>query len=169
MRHALFLELGGAARIEDAVERITKAIGPELATGEAKLFLLDDPAIAAQPIAPQVAPTAAPRPGVMCIHETERSFQIDGEARVILRRRHAPWLVLKRLAEERQHAPGHGLSVEELVAAGWPGETILPSAAASRLYFVIRELRKAGLERVLLTVAEGYMLDPSIPLEWSRS
>lgn len=43
---------------------------------------------------------------------------------------------------------------------GWPGERMVPEAAASRVYTAVRELRAMGLRPVLDRRAEGYLLDP---------
>jgi hypothetical protein len=53
---------------------------------------------------------------------------------------------------------------DALLAAGWPGERILPDAATNRLYVAIATLRKLGLRDVLVRFDEGYRLDPGVPL-----
>ena len=73
--------------------------------------------------------------------------------------------VLWALAEHRRERPGHPMSVARLVAAGWPGERILPRAASMRVRNAVLRLRRAGLVGVLRTDSDGYALDASVPLE----
>lgn len=54
------------------------------------------------------------------------------------------------------------VATEELIAAGWPSEKILPAAASQRLRVAISTLRKLGLADVLLHQDGGYLLDPAI-------
>ena len=73
--------------------------------------------------------------------------------------------LLARLAHERQQRPGHPLTVDTLILAGWPGERMLPRAGATRVYTAIASLRRLGLRDVLLSVEHGYLLAPGVPLE----
>ena len=43
-------------------------------------------------------------------------------------------------------------------------EQILWEAGRNRVYAGIRKLRELGLQAVLLTLGEGYLLDPSVPV-----
>jgi len=79
-----------------------------------------------------------------------------------LRRRKNLRLILLRLVEEREQAPGKGLSIDALRDAGWPGETITIEAATNRVHVSLVELRKRGLKPLLLKVDGGYLLDPSV-------
>jgi hypothetical protein len=65
-----------------------------------------------------------------------------------------------RLVTSRLEAPGASLSAEALIAAGWPGERMRHSAGLLRVYSAIRRLRRLGLEQVLVTRDDGYLLDP---------
>jgi hypothetical protein len=110
--------------------------------------------------------TAAAAPSdrpVVEVNMEKRTIRV-GRKVIALRRRRAPWLVIAQLIAEREARPGSSLDVRALTEAGWPGERISTDAAAARVYFVIRELRKAGLENILLTVAEGYLLDPAVDI-----
>lgn len=91
-------------------------------------------------------------------------FEAPGAARVDLRRRRPIRLVLNGLVEQRLRAPGVGIGVDEIFAAGWPGERALPSAAAARVYDAIRVLRQGGLESILVRHDDGYRLDPATPI-----
>jgi hypothetical protein len=82
-------------------------------------------------------------------------------------RRTAPRRVLLALARARHERPGSALPADALIAAGWPGERMRPDAARQRLRTAIWTLRKLGLEPLLLTRDEGYLLDPVVPLVWT--
>ena len=62
----------------------------------------------------------------------------------------------------RRLASGGVLTVEELVAAGWPGERIGASSAAGRVYQAIATLRRLGLRDVIVRDGVGYALDPDL-------
>ena len=57
--------------------------------------------------------------------------------------------------------PGAVVAAEEVLAAGWPGERVLPEAGAKRVRTAIWSLRKAGLGEPLETVGDAYRLDPA--------
>lgn len=112
---------------------------------------------------------ARPRPDV-----DPRALVIGGEARwfrpphaepVDLERRKPLRLMLERLARHRLDRPGEPLPWEGLLEAGWPGERVILSAGAHRVRVAVSTLRKLGLRAVLLTVDDGYMLDPAVPVQ----
>ncbi len=88
----------------------------------------------------------------------------DHEQAVELGRRRAVRGVLRALVDARSAEPGVPVSVETLVAAGWPGERILPAAAAGRVYTAIATLRRLGLRGVVEQSGAGYLIPPQIPL-----
>lgn len=92
-------------------------------------------------------------------------FQPATGARVDLARHGSLQRLLTRLADRRVHAPGRPLTSADLIAAGWPGERIIPRAASNRLYVALTTLRKLGLAGVLVHRDGGYLLDPAVPLE----
>ncbi|WP_437710650.1 tetratricopeptide repeat protein [Sorangium sp. So ce448] len=83
-----------------------------------------------------------------------------------LRERHAARRLLHALAEQQRSAPGRGLSLAALKEAGWPGERILPDAAANRIYVAMNQLRKLGMKPWLRRDADGYSLDPALPVHY---
>lgn len=86
-------------------------------------------------------------------------FAPPGGERVDLRTRVPVRRVLAHLVQRRlADAPEAPASTEELVAAGWPGERILPEAARDRVYAAIGTLRKLGLDRVLVRTDGGYAI-----------
>jgi predicted ATPase len=72
--------------------------------------------------------------------------------------------LLERLAERREIAPGEPLSVEALVAAGWPGERMLSKAGATRVYTAIASLRRIGLRDMLVRDERGYSLRTDVAI-----
>jgi hypothetical protein len=88
-------------------------------------------------------------------------FRMNGGDAVDLRRRRASRLVLELLVAQRLARAGEVVPAAALVASGWPGETIRPSSAMSRLYVAILTLRNLGLRDVILAQDGGYLLDPS--------
>ena len=86
-------------------------------------------------------------------------FEAAG-ARVDVARRGAVRRILAALADTRRDVPAHALSVDELFEIGWPGERIPYESQVRRVYTAIWTLRTLGLEGLLLTRDEGYLLDP---------
>jgi len=75
--------------------------------------------------------------------------------------RHGPVRrILHTLARLHTTERGRALSALELLEAGWPGERVRYEAGMLRVYTAIRRLRKLGLEAVILTRDDGYLLDP---------
>ena len=64
----------------------------------------------------------------------------------------------------REQSPGVGASWQELLAAGWPGEKVVPSAGQRRAYVAVATLRSLGLAEVLLHTDDGYLVDPTVTL-----
>jgi tetratricopeptide (TPR) repeat protein len=87
-----------------------------------------------------------------------RWFETDGET-TDLRRRGSLRRILATLAERHGHST-EGLEVYDMFDIGWPDQEIEPNSAADRVYWAVRELRKAGLDELLQTTDEGYLLDP---------
>lgn len=82
--------------------------------------------------------------------------------RVHCDKRLATQRVLAALARARIETPGRGLTAAELVAAGWPGERILPAAAKNRLRVAVAWLRKTALGDALMSIGDGYALDARV-------
>lgn len=84
--------------------------------------------------------------------------------RVDVARRGAIRRILASLAAMRTSSPGHALGVGELFAIGWPGEKIPYESQVRRVYTAIWTLRTLGLDGLLITRDEGYLLDPKQPV-----
>lgn len=91
-------------------------------------------------------------------------FQVGEQERVDLTTRRSLRRILAHLLKMRQRHAGQARSVRQLVAAGWPGERMLPKSGADRVYTAIRTLRRFGLEDILLTHNGGYMLHPDLEI-----
>jgi predicted ATPase len=91
--------------------------------------------------------------------ETPETGRVDLAGRDVLRR------ILAQLANAREQRPGEPLSSAELIAAGWPGERMLPRAGANRVRVAVFTLRKLGLRSALVSRPDGWMLDPSLRVE----
>ncbi len=84
--------------------------------------------------------------------------------RVDVARRGAIRRILAALAAQRTGSPGHALGVGDLFAIGWPGEKIPYESQVRRVYTAIWTLRTLGLDGLLITRDEGYLLDPKQPV-----
>lgn len=93
-------------------------------------------------------------------------FELPGSDRVDLGSRGPLRRMLVALAEQRRLCPGVGLGIDALVAVAWPGERILPKAAANRVYSAVRELRRMGLGENLRRHDDGYLLEPSLSVRF---
>lgn len=85
-----------------------------------------------------------------------------GTTRIELGRRKSLRLIVASLVEARLQHPGEGLPWHRLIETGWPGEKMSVDAAQKRVYTAIWTLRKAGLDPVLSTTQEGYLVDPAV-------
>jgi predicted ATPase len=89
-----------------------------------------------------------------------RWFELPGGDRVDLSKRRALRLILAALA-----TADRALDLDELLAAGWPGENVVPEAGQARVYTAVATLRRMGLRELLLRRDDGYLLDPSIAID----
>lgn len=94
-------------------------------------------------------------------------FRVGRGPSISLRSRRPLRLLLLALVERRLEAPGCGMGVEELARTAWPGEAILPRAAANRVYNAVRALRKMGLDDALQRQEDGYLLSPTLDVVWA--
>jgi hypothetical protein len=82
------------------------------------------------------------------------------QGRVDVARRGAVRRILVALARARVDSALKALTVDELFEIGWPGERIPYESQVRRVYTAIWTLRTLGLDGLLLTRDEGYLLDP---------
>jgi tetratricopeptide (TPR) repeat protein len=115
----------------------------------------------------QVEPTRSksrPYEIALVVGPDARWFRSPGGAKVDLTRRRQLRLILSALAAARREQPGRALTVEALLASGWPGESVLAEAGASRVYVAVSTLRRMGLRDVLQRQDTGYLIDPDVPV-----
>ncbi len=105
---------------------------------------------------------------VLDVGPAGRWFSLEGRARVSLARRRSLQLLFAFLVRLRERSPGVGASWQELLAAGWPGEKVVPSAGQRRAYVAVATLRSLGLAEVLLHTDDGYLVDPAVRLRTSN-
>ncbi|HET6584698.1 MAG TPA: hypothetical protein VFG69_14670 [Nannocystaceae bacterium] len=81
---------------------------------------------------------------------------IDLRHRVPLRR------IVSALVRLHRASPGTPATARDLVAAGWPGERLLPCAATNRLYVALATLRTLGLRGCLRRGRGGWHIDTDL-------
>ena len=84
--------------------------------------------------------------------------RIDGGEPIDLSSRKQLRLIVKALAKQHFANPTVLVSVEELLELAWPGEVMTTSSGRSRIYTAIRDLRKMGLDAIIVTEEGGYRL-----------
>lgn len=89
-------------------------------------------------------------------------FRLPGADPVTLANRRAQARILDALARAR--VDGARLTLEELVAEGWPDERIVPTAAHNRVHVALTGLRRVGLGTWIVRDARGYGLDADRPV-----
>jgi hypothetical protein len=94
-----------------------------------------------------------------------RWFESELALRVNLGRRGALRRILDHLVERRIEAPDRGISVAEMLEAGWPGERMQWEAGVARVYTTVQRLRALGLSDILVTRDDGYLIDPTVTVE----
>lgn len=108
-----------------------------------------------------VVPVGAADAPVLHVDAARRRFTTPGGAAVDFGRRETLWRVFEGLVAHGEARPGQPVTVEAMLAAGWPGERVLPAAGANRVYVAIATLRSMGLRDLLLSRDSGYFLDPA--------
>lgn len=96
--------------------------------------------------------------GAFRIDRSGAWFEAPGAGRVTLEHRKTLQTLLRTLLQASQGASPRALSVEALLAAGWPGERVLPQAGASRVYVAMTTLRRLGLRELIDRGLDGYRL-----------
>jgi FHA domain len=106
---------------------------------------------------PATRPDAA-----LVVSDDARWFKRGDADTVNLGRRGALRLLLAALIDRRLQASGTALSMAEMIAVGWPDERIGIESAQARVYTSVQRLRALGLDGVLITRGDGYLVDPAI-------
>lgn len=92
-------------------------------------------------------------------------FRVPGREAVSLTSRPTLARVLEALVLARLSRPGAPLAWDELLAAGWPEEKVLPAAAQNRVRVALSTLRTLGLRSLLVTENGGHRLDERVSTE----
>lgn len=140
-----------AAEAELARSALVEGAPPELVAARAVLARLLSPGARHLP--------ATPSETDLLVGPESRWFARRDGAKVDLVRYGPVRRLLDALVVRRLERPGEALSADDLIAAGWPGERMRHTAGLLRVYSGIRRLRRMGLEDVLVTRDDGYLLD----------
>ena len=97
-----------------------------------------------------------------------RWLDVDGR-RVDLSTRATARRFVSALLGRHLVEPGAELTFEGAIEATWPGQRILPESASRRLHTLVWQLRRMGLEDVLVTTALGYALAEDIRIVESEA
>ncbi|WP_438031064.1 hypothetical protein [Sorangium sp. So ce233] len=73
---------------------------------------------------------------------------------------HALSRIVTALVDRHDEAPDASLSLQDLLAAGWPGERPVADAGANRVYVALTQLRRMGLRDIIERNEHGYRLAP---------
>ncbi len=164
-----FLDL---RRAETTIAASAARIARELAT--ARLATPEDSRdvrLAARLLRRALGGGSAPAPDdalTMSVAHLGMWFKLAGGEAVDLVRRRAMRQLFWALVEKRVAAAGAPMSLDDMLAAAWPGERILHKAGTARIYTAIRTLRDLGLRDVLVTAGDGYMIAPNVRVEIVR-
>ncbi|MFO0749671.1 MAG: tetratricopeptide repeat protein [Myxococcota bacterium] len=163
-----FLEVtGDDAGLERARARMAKARAPIDAegAGPAPADVSDDARALLRILEGLIA--ARGRPGDVAGAHLEVGLSSDGRTLRTpdgklhnLQRRRALRLILLALAERHAHAPSRGLSVDDVLEAGWPGERMHAESGMNRVYVAVATLRQLGLKDVIVREEDGYRFVP---------
>ena len=149
--------------------RVRLRVGDVVECGDALLFLRRSEGGARTEGRGQAANAVAP-PGPaarrLVVGAEGRWFDGGGGEPMQLGRRGALRLILAHLTDARIRTPGRGVPLDEVFAAGWPGERIQAESAAARVYTAVQRLRGMGLSGALITRDDGYLLDPALDVRW---
>lgn len=145
-------ELSVATRV---LERVLRGIAPGPAEGG------DDDNEQGRPSLPPLSRLPSGSHGAELVVGKESRWIVPPRGERIDLVRYGPVRrLLDRLVTHRLAEPGNALSAEALIEAGWPGERMRHTAGLLRVYSAVRRLRRLGLEPVLITRDDGYLLDP---------
>src|SRR6185436_8495657 len=104
----------------------------------AKAHPCDDPRFACRVLAQSAARLGSPGPAgapALIVRAGGKGFRLPGAAGDVDLGRRAPLArIVHALALHRIEAPGEPLRLEDILAAGWPGERVRYDAGKNRVY-----------------------------------
>jgi predicted ATPase len=151
-----------AQALENSHLRVAFEVLAACATGDAAVEIPAAATMASSEVSRAMTFAAAQR--ALSIEDEGRCVMLPGGRAIDLSRRKNVRRVLLALARARRDSPGAPVLPAILLEAGWPGERMRAEAATKRLHTAIWTLRNVGLEALLLTEGEGYLLDPRTDL-----
>lgn len=101
---------------------------------------------------------AAPRSALLRVGEGAAWVEREGGERIELSSRRTLRRIAWALVQRALAEPGGILSLGELLAAGWPGESPLRDAATNRVHVSLSTLRGLGLRDLIERHGAGYRL-----------
>jgi pSer/pThr/pTyr-binding forkhead associated (FHA) protein len=109
------------------------------------------------------APRADAAARELVVGSDGRFFRLAGSGEEVNLGRRGPLRkVLLALARRRIDEPGVGLSNDDILEAGWPGAKMKHEAGLARVYTTVQRMRALGLQGILVTHDDGYLLDPAV-------
>jgi len=114
---------------------------------------------------PANVPAAAQ--GELQVDAMGRWFRLGAGEVVDLSRKRTLRPLLLALVERHLEQPGEALDVDGVFQVVWAGERIQLEAKKNRVYVAIATLRKAGLDSVIDTRGDGYLLRPGVVIAWA--
>lgn len=96
-------------------------------------------------------------PARLRLDATRRTATLDGTV-IDLSRRRGPWRLLHALALGRRADRDTPMSVDALVRAGWPEESLVADSGRARVYVALHALRKLGLRDAVERRDDGWLL-----------
>lgn len=108
-------------------------------------------------------------PPILLVHREQRWLVPPGGPAVDCTRHRLLRRLLAELVRARVEQVGEPVAVAALVAAGWPGERILPRAARNRVHVAVHRLRGLGLAGWIEHCDAGWRLSPALIVEVSAA
>ena len=136
------LRAAGCVFAEEEAEVLREAAGDDAPSLEALVAMGDD-----REWATRVARLRAGEGSLLQLSPDGRTVRFD-DTHIDFSRRGPLRRVLLALA--RAFEQGRRLSSDDVREAGWPGERMLPSSAAARVYMAVRRLRALGLSKTIV-------------------
>lgn len=97
----------------------------------------------------------------LCVSRGAESVVISGRATIKLRGREAMRKVVDALVQLRRSKPGVAMKVDEVYAIGWASRSddATSEARSRRVYTMMSRLRRMGMQDVVVTQDDGYLID----------
>ncbi|NUP10115.1 MAG: AAA family ATPase [Polyangiaceae bacterium] len=158
--HRLHIDaLRDAARVPASLEE---------ARARAAAHSCDDPRFALRVFERAAAPVTKESGFALVLDADKGHVELPGTgARIDLSRRAPLCRILVSLVRRRIDEPGEPAAIEEIIAAGWPGERVRGEAGANRAYVALATLRKLGLRDVIEHGQGGYLIPPRLAVAFA--